>query len=166
MDQRKIALVAVILLSAVVVGALLADVGRRAATVLDRDYGDYIYIEAAAAGSVVNMKVYNPAAFVEATIQTNLPDDYGLYVYYRFDWADNTGVPHKQEGVNYYANGTAGFTVRINATKLTSPVRFIAAEGRAGFGGDFDTRLVSASSMALENKARAQEQHPEPVLNG
>ena len=112
----------------------------------DYDTGDYIYIEAGVAGNYNGGKLYSPAAYIKATILEDLPLDYVLVIYWRFEWTDVNHVLHVQydtedlPGYHYQ-----GQTKRIEPTGLPYVVYDIVAEGRAGYDGIWDTDLVCAS---------------------
>jgi hypothetical protein len=112
----------------------------------DTKTGAYTTVQVAVAGNYINGKIYNPAAYVKAVIDKNLPSPYCLVVYYYFEWEDLNHVVHYQyDTVDCPGYTTAGQWVRFFATGLPSQVYYIVAEGRAGYDGVWDTDMASIS---------------------
>ena len=103
-----------------------------------------MYVQVGVAGNYYNGTLHNPAAFAKGVVDTTIPNN-SWYLYYRFEWADMNYTTHYQESCNYYTNSTKGFQVTIYCTGLPNKVIYIAADARVGYGGNRDTRLVSAS---------------------
>ena len=112
----------------------------------DSDTGDYIYIDAGVAGNWHSGKLYSPDAYVYVYIQEDLPDDHVLVLYWRFTWVDLNRVVHSEfDTEDFPGYRYKGQSVRIEPSGLPSVVLVIIAEGRAGYDGVWDTRLVCAS---------------------
>lgn len=143
MKGKKIAMISVGLACAIV-ALLVFSPYVYGANAFDSDMGSHLYVEVGVAGNFFNGTVYSPAAYAKGRVNVTIPNN-GWYLYYHFEWEDMSHTMHYQESCNYYTNSTAGFQVRIDCTGLPSKVYYIAADARVGYGGDWDTRLVSAS---------------------
>lgn len=143
MKGKKIAAISAALVCTMV-ALLIVSPHVYGANAFDSATGSHLYVEVGVAGNYFNGTLYSPAAYVKARVVTTIQNN-GWYLYYHFEWEDMNHVTHYQESCNYYTNSTAGFQVRIDCTGLPNQVIYIAADGRAGYGGDWDTRLVSAS---------------------
>ena len=62
----------------------------------DTKKGAYTTVQAAVAGSYINGKIYNPAAYVKVVIDKDLPSPYCLVVYYYSEWEDLSHEIHYQ----------------------------------------------------------------------
>ena len=109
----------------------------------DLEQGEYTEVLVGIAGTLIQMKLYNPAAFVRGTIDHNLPYPFTMIIYWYFEWEDLNYVVHTQTGVTDTNLSSAGQSYTIYATGLPRQVIYMYAEGRVGYDGIWDTPLAS-----------------------
>jgi hypothetical protein len=109
----------------------------------DTQQGIYEEVQVCIAGTLMNMKLYNPAAYVKGTIDQNLPSPHTMIIYWYFEWEDLNYVVHTSTNVTVTSYTTAGQSQTIYATGLPRQVIYMYVEGKAGYDGIWDTPLAS-----------------------
>lgn len=146
MLRKKVGLISIVVALAMV-ATMTAEAFAYGMWNFDSDTGDYIYIQAGVAGNWHMGKLYSPDAYIYAYLEEDLPDDECLVLYWRFEWVDCNRQRHfVYDTEDYPTIRYKGQSKRIDAPpELPSCVLCIFAIGRAGYGGEWDTRKVCAS---------------------
>jgi hypothetical protein len=109
----------------------------------DLQQGTYTEVLVGIAGTLLQMKLYNPAAFVKGTIDQNLPYPFTMIIYWYFEWEDLNYVVHIETNETVTTFTSAGQSYTIYATGLPRQVIYMYAEGKVGYDGIWDTPLAS-----------------------
>jgi hypothetical protein len=109
----------------------------------DWQQGTYTEVLVGIAGTLIQMKLYNPAALVRGTIEVNLPYPFTMIVYWYFEWMDLNYVVHYETSVTVTTFTSAGQSYTIYATGLPREVIYMYVEGKVGYDGIWDTPLAS-----------------------
>ena len=109
----------------------------------DLQQGEYTEVLVGIAGTLIQMKLYNPAAFVRGSIYKNLPYPYTMIIYWYFEWEDLNYVVHIQTNVTVTDLTSAGQYYTIYPTGLPRQVIYMYVEGRVGYDGIWDTPMAS-----------------------
>ena len=110
----------------------------------DLQQGTYTEVLVGIAGTLFQMKLYNPAAFVKGTIDQNLPYPFTMIIYWYFEWEDLNHTVYTYTNVTLTRFTQADQYIKIQPpVSPPSQVIYIYVEGRAGYDGVWDTPFAS-----------------------
>ncbi len=140
MKTKMCNITAFLALATIIATASMAQAGQ---WWFDTQQGPHEEVQVCIAGTLMNMKLYNPAAYVKGSIDQDLPYPFTMVIYWYFEWEDLNYVVHTNTSITITTYASAGQFQTIYATGLPRQVIYMYVEGKAGYDGVWDTPLAS-----------------------